>query len=428
MPKKTAKVDQIWPRVRPAKNKDGSTSYMVDTRLAGRGKRLFYDTKTEAQTVAEQMRIKRRNEGDSAFEISAADRIDAENALRVLRAHGITLKQAADFSIRHLSTVLNSKAVSEVVEELVEKVSQDGLSRDYLYCAGSLWRRFAKDHSHLMIGNIDAIAIDKWLRELEGVSGASRNDYARRLTHLFGYAVKSKYAVENPMKNVERAKIKRGMPEALSIPQVIDLLRSADATFMPCLLVGLFAGLRPLSEVCRLRWERINFETKQIYVAPGCSKNNSSVRYVYMSDNLVEWLLPYRQASGALIKSRAIYQRRHLRTTIKAGFAGSQDKPPALVNAGISKHGRWPKDGFRHTYCSMHLAKHKNLAETVAQMGHTGSNIIFKHYRAIVTSQEAEVFWEISPEILVPDVEEAEVGNILPMLGDFSPALLAANN
>ena len=54
MPTKLSKVDQTWPRVRLVTNKNGRTSYQVDTRLAGEGKRLFFDTKAEAQSVAEQ--------------------------------------------------------------------------------------------------------------------------------------------------------------------------------------------------------------------------------------------------------------------------------------------------------------------------------------------------------------------------------------
>ena len=132
MPTKSKRTDQIWPCIRPVTNKDGSTSYQVDTRLNGEGARLSFSTKAAAQTAAEQARIKRRNEGDSAFQISASDRIDAENALKILRKHGVTLKQAADFSIRHLSTIVNPKPIAEVVKELLRKHKQDGASVDYL--------------------------------------------------------------------------------------------------------------------------------------------------------------------------------------------------------------------------------------------------------------------------------------------------------
>jgi hypothetical protein len=43
------------------------------------------------------MRIKRLNEGAGAFSMAARDRIDAETSLELLRPHGISLRQAAEF-------------------------------------------------------------------------------------------------------------------------------------------------------------------------------------------------------------------------------------------------------------------------------------------------------------------------------------------
>ena len=199
--------------------------------------------------------------------------------------------------------------------------------------------------------------VDKWLRGLEGISGSTRNDYARSLSGLFIYAVKFQYAIENPLKNVERAKVKPKMPEVLTNPQVIKLLRSADLQFMPCLLLGVFARLRPVSEVCRLRWERINFDTKQIYIAPGCTKNLKSVRYIGIADNLLQWLLPYRQPSGLVVKSRKVYERARQRAFTKAGL-GDRDIDAVRPGGVGGSRGPWTKDILRHTFCSMHLAEH----------------------------------------------------------------------
>ncbi len=372
--------------------------------------------------MAEQARIKRRNEGESAFLISAGDRIDAENALRVLRKHGVTLKQAADFAIRHLSTIVNAKPIGEVVEELLVRLEQDGASGDHLNAVRSTWRRFAADHPRLNTTDFDALMVDRWLRGLRGISGGTRNDDARRLSSLFIYAVKFRYAVENPLKAVERVKIKPGMPKVLTIPQVIDLLRAADPVFMPCLLLGVFAGLRPLSEVCRLTWERINFETKEIYIAPGCTKNTKSVRYVGISDNLLEWLLPYRQPAGPIVASRKVYQRAMKRACVKAGFGAQAAEAATADKEEESRYREWTKDVLRHTYCSMYLAKHRNMAAAIDQMGHTGSTMIFKHYRSVVTARDAEVFWSLRPVSLASKV--VRPGLLLPELaGEYLATL-----
>ncbi len=409
---KTSKIDQTWPRVRPVTNGDGTISFMVDTRIAGRGKRLFYPTKTEAQTVAEQARIKRRNEGLSAFSMSASDRTDAENALEILRRHGITLKSAADFSLRHLSTITTPKLVGDVVDELLLKLRQDGKSDYYLNQCSSLWKRFAAEHPDLRATDIDRAKADNWLRDLKGVSGDTRNGYAALLSTLFIYAVSHKYAVDNPFKGISKAKSERGIPKILTLPQVIGLFRAAESRFMPCLLLGLFAGLRPWSEVCRLRWERIDFENKHIDVAPGCTKNQKSVRWVDMSDNLIQWLLPYRKSSGLVIDSVDVYNDLRERMCAKAGF-GVSGVDKTTGKPIVPEHGEWTQDVLRHTFGSMFYALN-GTDDTMKQMGHVGTDMFFRHYRARVTKGEAEAFWNlrpvsleskvVRPEMLVPDL------------------------
>lgn len=430
MPVKPSKIDQTWPRVRPVNNQDGTVSYMVDTRIAGKGKRLFYPTKVEAQTVAEQARIKRRNEGLGAFSMSASDRVDAENALEILRRHGISLKSAADFSLRHLSTITTPMLVGDVVEEYLRKMKQDGKSDFYFNTCSSLWKRFAADHAELRVGDITPAMTDEWLRGLDGISGDTRNGYAALLSSLFKYSVRHKYTVENPMAAYHKAKSERGIPKILTIPQVITLLRSAEPRFMPCLLLGLFAGLRPWSEVCRLRWERIDFEKKRIDIAPGMTKNQKSVRFVQMSDNLVQWLLPYRKPSGLVIQSEKLgtkgqasidaYNDLRERMSAKAGF-GEPSVDTATGKKTTPEHGEWTQDILRHTFASMTHEMH-GTEHTIRQMGHVGTDILFQHYRARVTPEEAKLYWNLRPVVLTQTLLKPEM--LLPeLLSEYLQAI-----
>ena len=96
-----------------------------------------------------------------------------------------------------------------------------------------------------------------------------------------------------------------------------------------------------------------------------------------MSENLVEWLLPYRSKSG-----RFYYSRNYLEK--------ARDK------AGIT----WSLDIMRHTFGSYHVAKHNNAALTALQMGHTRTSTLFEHYRQAVHSEDADAFWDIRPNYL----------------------------
>lgn len=76
-------------------------------------------SKAEAQTAAEQARIKRQNEGQTAFSMAPADRADADAALKLMRPHGRTLREAAAFFLRHLAIVKRELSVADLVAELL---------------------------------------------------------------------------------------------------------------------------------------------------------------------------------------------------------------------------------------------------------------------------------------------------------------------
>jgi hypothetical protein len=60
-----------------------------------------------------------------------------------------------------------------------------------------------------------------------------------------------------------------------------------------------------------------------------------------------------------------------------------------------AKVTRWGQDIMRPSFASYHYAMWEDAGKTAAQMGHTSSQLIFKHYHKKVTKAEAEQFWNI---------------------------------
>jgi hypothetical protein len=58
----------------------------------------------------------------------------------------------------------------------------------------------------------------------------------------------------------------------------------------------------------------------------------------------------------------------------------------------LAKTHPWPRNVLRHSFGSYHLAFIRNEALTAAEMGNSPAGI-FQHYRALVTSEAAETFW-----------------------------------
>jgi integrase/recombinase XerD len=368
---------QPWPIIRKRVYPNGSVGWIVDCRMDGRGERVTLKTKAEAMTAAEQARVKRQNEGQSAFDMPADERADAKAALAMLRPHGRTLREAAAFMLKHLAIVRQEIGIAELTAELLETKARDGASTRYLADLRSKFGIFARAFPRQKVTEFSPAALDDWLRSLP-VSSASRNQTRRLLGVLFSYAVQRGYALSSPVAQTSKAKVVDKPPGILTVAQASKLLECAEPEIQPAVALAMFAGLRPESEIVRLDWSHIDFESRLIDIAADRTKT-AQKRFVKIHDNLLEWLLPHRKTTGAIVTSRRRYFYAIARTKAAAGI-----KP-------------WPADCLRHTFASMHFAAFKNAGETAQELGHVDLKMLFKHYRERVKPAEALKFWEIRP-------------------------------
>jgi integrase len=348
-----------------------------------------FQTKAQAETKADQLRTLRRNEGASALSLSAADRIDAEAALSLLAPHHRSLREAAEFFVKHLGIVQSVKTVSELVGELVANKMRDGASARYVRDLRSRLNIFAASFPETNVTDLSTAAVDDWLRNLPH-SGTTRNDYRRLVSVLFRYGIRRGYCLENPAQKASRARVVDKPPGILTPEQCVRLLQGADYEILPAITPGLFAGLSPESEVWRLDWRDVDLEAGLIHIEAAKTKSTRH-RLVEMSENLKLWLLRYRKSSGPVSPSgdRYNYLLQSARKSAKeAAIKGEKSEQ------GIAK---WPADALRHCYGSYHYAKFQNPGKTIVQMGHSNPGTFHAHYRARVTPADADKYWQIRP-------------------------------
>ena len=160
-------------------------------------------------------------------------------------------------------------------------------------------------------------------------------------------------------------------PSILSVKAANELLYVAqrrDPEFAKYFAIGIFAGVRP-HEIERLDEKDITERYIEITAANAkCRKR----RLVNVLPNLKEWL---KVSPTTPLKNK----RRRKLALIKA--------------AGIS----WSHDIMRHSYASYHLAHFSSADKTALEMGHRDTNMLFRHYRQLVTKEDAEKYWEIMP-------------------------------
>jgi integrase len=367
-----------WPIIKSLKRKNGTT-WMVDCGMVnGKRPRFFFETKQEAQTKAELLRTERENEGMRAFNMTPAERDDALVALELLSPHQISLATAARFYLNNSDVVTAAKTVTEVIDELIAAKTQDGRSQRYLKDLEVRLGVFRRELGARPIHTLSTREVDDWLRRLNG-GASNRNNYRRLLAVMFAYAAKRRYVLKNVVREIDVATEPNEKPGILTVEQARALLANAEPRIVPVIALGLFAGLRPESEIQRLDWSQINLEDRTIEVSK--SKNLASDRFVTISDNLAEWLRKYQRPKGQVSPFRGTHFWKTMR--------------PARDAAGITS---WPTDVLRHSFASYHYGLYKDAPRLAEQLGHGQSlQMLFRHYRGRVKETEAKAYWEIRP-------------------------------
>ena len=387
-PRRKAK---IWPLIRYRENSPGKP-WIVDCGIMnGKRVRFAFATKETAEGKASLMKATRSREGEGPFALLKFDRTDAQSALELLKPHGISLREAAEFYVRNIKVIREPKPVAEVVEELLRFKAQDGRRPRYLKDLRLKLRNgFALQFGTKPIHEITGRELDDWLRGHEEWSAITRNNYSTVLGVLFSFAAKRRYCLSNPCAELERANVAIQKPGILSVDEARALLAAASEDFVSAIAIGLFAGLRPEAELWNLDWRAIDLKERLIDIS--VSKNSASHRFVKISDNLGAWLERYAKPSGPVSPRGDAYHSRLQKARDKAARELTE------ANLAATSLIDWPQDGMRHTYASMHYGAFKHAAETAEQMGHaSGLRIFFRHYRNRVKSAEAQAFWQIVP-------------------------------
>jgi site-specific recombinase XerD len=401
MPTKSQRITRKakeWPYVYPRINAKGQiTSWRVD--CGGKPRvRFAFQTKAEADGKAELLRNQRFNEGRAILDFSAADRIDAQAALELLRPHGATLRDAANFYLRNIATISTARTTAEASKELLAFKEKDEVSLRYRKDLRLKLEAFSKSFGERPLHEITRTELVNWLYQLK-VSALTRKNYSRVLSVLFSFALDQHYVVTHPAGELVPDKKKTKKPGILTVLEAKALLLAAEPDFVPALSLGLFAGLRPESEIWRLDWANIKLAKRIIDIDQ--SKNTMSHRHVRITENLVAWLAPHLRAHGAVtVKGDSYYARLE-----KARQRAIDRLRQAKEFSGNLEN--WPQDCLRHSYASYHCAMFRSPGDTSLELGHGGSLKVFeRHYRDRVEEPEARAFWEIYPSekiVALPD-------------------------
>lgn len=339
-------------------------------------------------TGEERLAYVRAKEALAEFNLAVdSAAIEYRDAKRLLR--GGSLLEAARYYSEHRLYDLPRKTVAEVFEELLKAKRAEGLSERYLQDLDSRVGQFKKKFQGLITA-VKGPAIKEWLQGLK-IANRTRNNFRIALQTFFSFAKEQHYLERNwhEFDSVPVWKTKIDEVEIFTPGELRTLLAAADPRMIPFLTIGAFAGLRS-AEISRLDWAKVNLKTGYITVDAGIAKTNSR-RLVPITDNLRAWLKPVAKTHGPVMELENVANaiQRLVDATRPAG-EDAEGKPhePAV---------KWKHNALRHSFCSYRLAAIKTAAQVSLEAGNS-PQMIFKHYRELVTEEEATEWFGIAPK------------------------------
>ncbi len=234
------------------------------------------------------------------------------------------------------------------------------------------------------IRSLDSAQCEEILKRSYGHS-ASRFIKARaNLSGVFTHAERKGWCDKNPIRQIPIPKLQEREIRALSYPEIKKLLKTAQQPMhracLPALGLMLYAGVRP-EEVKRLSWGDIDWEERELIIAPRHSKTGGG-RHIPLAAPLLQILSKShrinredKQSHSKFCPTQWEARWQHLRQS--AGFS------------------HWVPDVLRHSYASYHAKHYRDLPALQLSMGHRDIRLLLTRYVNLrgISRSDAKMFW-----------------------------------
>ena len=305
---------------------------------------------------------------------------------------GVSPVRLAHEHAKRSSQATQTRTVRQVVDEFL-KAKQEGratrlrgngkiVSEKYLYQLGLKLDAFAARFDGYDIDVVSGQKVNDWIHGMEKASGRTKNNYLQALNVLYEFAKKQRYVARDHavLDEVDTAAETDFDIEIFTPTELKNLLTHAPDSLLPVLLIGAFAGLRT-AEIERLDWSEINLSKKFIEVKAKKAKTRAR-RLVPITDGLLAWLKPMAKEEGKIWEHSLPYLFELQRDT--------------AADAGV----KWKHNALRHSFITYRVAEIKNVDKVALEAGNS-PDIIFQHYRELVSRDKARAWFGLRPSAVV---------------------------
>ena len=377
--------------------RDGYPEFTLAWKEAGRRKTRSFSSMDEARMIAQQISVRLTNGWTAADEATRRDIDLLRHCEQVAREHGVGLAAAMDewasarkaageiplsdavrFYQANRKDLLIQRTLAQVADEFVESRRANGSSEIHVRnCKDYLGRLTGQMRAN--IADVTTAELNKFIRSQKTLGPVSRNSLRGTIVSMFRFAKRQGYLHpdrDTAADMTESCKVPETEITIYTPEEMRKMLLASHARLLPVLAIGAFAGIRT-AEIKRLHWEDIKWDRGHIEIA-GRKAKTASRRLVPLTDNLKEWLKPWRDETGEIVSFDDV----------------SGALCDVALKAGIP--GGWRRNALRHSFISYRVAKTGDVPRTALEAGNS-PEMIFRHYREVVDGQSAEEWFGITP-------------------------------
>lgn len=340
---------------------------IIPRELSGGQRRTrYFRVKEDATDFARQTQQERSGAAEEFFRLSGREQSAVIRAVRILGSRVGEIEDASAAWMRAQSGP--GEKLDAVVAECLAAKLQAGRRKHYISTFKSSMKSLVAALPGRGVREVTAKDVERWLNGNEW-KAATRRGYLIDARTLLAYALRRGYVSTNVAEQIEKPTIEPAVPGIFTVEQCVLLMAAVvviDPGLAPFVAVQLFGGLRPI-EAQKLNPSEIR--GGHLHILASKSKTRRR-RLVPINATLQLWL-----DIGAYDSTN--WRRRLM--AIRRAVTGLP----------------WPHDVLRHTYVSHALPIH-GASMVALWCGHS-EQVLFAHYRELVTTEDAERFWKIRP-------------------------------
>ena len=267
---------------------------------------------------------------------------------------------------------------SEAATSFISSRRVAGRRKEYLRALEDFFNLTAKTFGDQLLDEVTTEQLEQWLSERgrkgNPISPITFRNYRRDLRMLWRFARERNRVAHDPVTPIAIPTITKEPVKILTPEQINNLLTAAGDTIQSYIAVLAFAGIRPF-EILQLRPDSVDDQYRFLTIE-GLHAKSRKRRLVTIPSNLAAWL----RKNNGLGQVRNYWRLRGM-----------------LCSAAQTANVSLTQDILRHSFASHHLALHQNAALTAHELGHHNQQMLFEHYREVVSSDQANAYFAIIP-------------------------------